>query len=73
MIQKTKNLKSELSTELDNILEYWSKNTIDQKNIFIGHQAAHSRDSFFAVGKVLNPITFTKEYEASHYSPTIKR
>jgi len=25
------------------------------------------------VGKVLNPITFTDEYEASHYSPTIKR
>ncbi|MBC7847632.1 MAG: AGE family epimerase/isomerase [Flavobacterium sp.] len=32
MSQKLKNLKTELTTELDNILEYWSKHSIDQKN-----------------------------------------
>ena len=32
MSTKLKNLKTELITELDNILEYWSKHTIDKKN-----------------------------------------
>ncbi|WP_269226658.1 AGE family epimerase/isomerase [Flavobacterium eburneipallidum] len=32
MFQKTKNLKNELNTELHNIMAYWSKHTIDQKN-----------------------------------------
>ncbi|MCV9928289.1 AGE family epimerase/isomerase [Flavobacterium sp. LS1R49] len=32
MSVKLKQLKSELSTELDNILKYWSKKTIDTKN-----------------------------------------
>ncbi|MDR7210622.1 AGE family epimerase/isomerase [Flavobacterium piscis] len=37
MPTKLKQLKNELSTELDSILEYWSKNTIDtQKGGFIG-------------------------------------
>ena len=37
MSSKTKQLKTELSTELDAILDYWSKNTIDLQNDgFIG-------------------------------------
>lgn len=37
MSQKLKQLKTELSTELDSILEYWSKHTLDNKNDgFIG-------------------------------------
>ncbi|MBX9807089.1 MAG: AGE family epimerase/isomerase, partial [Flavobacteriaceae bacterium] len=56
MSQKTKNLKSELTTELDNILEYWSKQTIDQKNGgFIGQIDYNEHKKFESEkGSVLN-------------------
>ena len=56
MFQKTKNLKTELTTELHNIMEYWSKHTIDQKNGgFIG-QIDHNEFKNFEAekGAVLN-------------------
>jgi cellobiose epimerase len=54
--QKTKNLKSELKTELDNILEYWSKHTIDSKNGgFIGQIDCNEYKNFEAEkGSVLH-------------------
>ncbi|MBP6759022.1 MAG: AGE family epimerase/isomerase [Flavobacterium sp.] len=56
MPTQLKNLKSELTTELDNILEYWSKNTIDQKNGgFIGQIDCNEYKNFEAEkGSVLN-------------------
>ncbi|MBP6759498.1 MAG: AGE family epimerase/isomerase, partial [Flavobacterium sp.] len=56
MFQKTKNLKTELTTELDNILEYWSKHAIDQKNGgFIGQIDCKEHKNFKAEkGSVLN-------------------
>jgi mannobiose 2-epimerase len=49
-------LKTELTTELDNILEYWSKETIDQKNGgFIGQIDCNEHKNFEAEkGSVLN-------------------
>jgi cellobiose epimerase len=54
--QKTKNLKAELYTELDNILEYWSKHTIDPKNGgFIGQIDCNEHINLEAEkGSVLN-------------------
>ena len=56
MSQKTKNLKAELTTELDNILEYWSKHAIDQKKGgFIGQIDCNEYKNFEAEkGSVLN-------------------
>ncbi|WP_281297847.1 AGE family epimerase/isomerase [Flavobacterium limnophilum] len=56
MSQKTKNLKAELTTELDNILEYWSKHSIDPKNGgFIGQIDWKEFKNFEAEkGSVLN-------------------
>ncbi|MEN9907353.1 MAG: hypothetical protein RLZZ540_494 [Bacteroidota bacterium] len=49
MSQKAKNLKTELTTELDNILEYWSKHTIDSKNGgFIGQIDSNEFKNFEA-------------------------
>jgi mannobiose 2-epimerase len=50
------NLKTELNTELDNILEYWSKHTIDPKNGgFIGQIDCNEFKNFEAEkGSVLN-------------------
>ncbi|SHF86389.1 mannobiose 2-epimerase [Flavobacterium fluvii] len=56
MPDKLKNLKTELTTELDNILEYWSKQAIDQKNGgFIGQIDGNEYKNFEAEkGSVLN-------------------
>ncbi|WP_233589485.1 AGE family epimerase/isomerase [Flavobacterium bomense] len=56
MSTQTIHLKTELTTELDNILEYWSKNTIDQKNGgFIGQIDCNEYKNFEAEkGSVLN-------------------
>ena len=56
MSTKLKNLKTELTAELDNILEYWSKHTIDKKNGgFIGQIDCNEYKDFEAEkGSVLN-------------------
>lgn len=56
MTKKTNNLKTELTAELDNILEYWSKHTIDSKNGgFIGQIDYKEFKNFEAEkGSVLN-------------------
>lgn len=56
MSQKIKNLKTELNTELNNILEYWSKQTIDTKNGgFIGQIDCNEFKNFESEkGSVLN-------------------
>lgn len=50
------NLKTELTAELNNILEYWSKHTVDQKNAgFIGQIDCNEFKNFEAEkGSVLN-------------------
>ena len=70
MSEKLKQLKSELETELDSILKYWSKNTIDNQNGgFIGqidfndHIIADSEK-----GSVLNARilwTFSASYQTT--------
>jgi mannobiose 2-epimerase len=54
--KKLKNLKTELTTELDNILEYWSKQAIDAKNGgFIGQVDFNNQKNFESEkGSVLN-------------------
>lgn len=54
--KKLKNLKTELTTELDNILEYWSKQAIDAKNGgFIGQVDFNDQKNFESEkGSVLN-------------------
>jgi mannobiose 2-epimerase len=54
--EKTKNLKTELTTELHSIMEYWSKHTIDQKNGgFIGQIDWEEHKNYQAEkGSVLN-------------------
>ena len=56
MSVKLKNLKTELTTELDNILEYWSKYAIDQKNGgFIGQIDSNEQINYQSEkGAVLN-------------------
>lgn len=68
MSENLKKLKSELETELDSILEYWSKNTVDNQNDgFIGqidfneHEITNSEK-----GSVLNARilwTFSASYK----------
>lgn len=56
MSAQLKNLKAELTTELDNILEYWSKHAVDQKNGgFIGQIDSNEHKNLEAEkGAVLN-------------------